>query len=135
MQTPGQIETGAGVRGDGSLWLHVLKGFTEHVHLCPGGCLEGRDHRIESIILRRHEALPTHDGELGALLGFPRRGLCPGLGKVEQSRPGKRAGRRQRGAALKKSTASEVMHSRSSLWSFLICYAFSRLPVASSNRC
>src|SRR6266849_9283345 len=40
MQTPGQIEAGAGVRRDRSLRLHVLEGLAEYVHLGAGRRLE-----------------------------------------------------------------------------------------------
>ncbi len=102
VQTPSQIEPRAGVRRDGGFWLHVLEGLAEHVHFGAGGGLECSDHGIEGIVFRRHEAFPAHHGQFGARLRLPRRGICPGLGKVEQSRPGQRAGRSQRGAALKK---------------------------------
>ena len=73
----------------------------EHVHLGAGRRLERRDHGVERIVLGRHEALPAHHGELGALFRLPWRGLRPGLGKFQQGRPGKCAGRSKRGAALK----------------------------------
>src|SRR6266852_4718037 len=135
MQAPDKIETRAGVRGNGSLRLQILEGLAEHIHLGPGRRLERRHHGVERLIFVFNEALPAHHRELGDRLRLPWRRLRPGLGKLEQSRPGKRASRRQRGAALKNSAASKVLHSGFSLWCFLVSQAFSRLPVVSSNRC
>src|SRR6266849_7879386 len=115
MQTPGQIEARAGVRRDRGLRLHVLKGLAEYVHLGAGGGLECSDHRVEGIVFRGYEALPAHHGKLRTAFRLPGSRLRPGLGKVEQGRPGQRASRRKRGAALKKSSASKVMHSLFSL--------------------
>ena len=114
MQAPGEIEALPGVGRHGCLRLNVLEGLAEHVHLGAGGGLECRDHRVERFIFGRHEALPAHHRELGALLRLPGRGLRPGFCEVEQRRPGQRAGRRQRGAALKQSATCKVLHGPSS---------------------
>ena len=100
MQSPRQIEAGAGVCGDGCLRLHVFEGFAEHVHLGAGRRLECRDHGVESVVFRRNEALPSHHGELRALFCLPWRRLCPGFGPIEQSRAAERAGRGNRRASL-----------------------------------
>src|SRR5260370_1636663 len=136
MQAPGEIKARAGVGGNRRLRLHVLGRFREHVHFSTGRSLECRNHGVERIVFRRHEALPAHHGKLGARLRLPLRRLRPGLGEIEQSWPGQRAGRGQCGTALKKRAASKVVHSPSSLEYFLvIAQPFSRLPVVSSNRC
>src|SRR5436305_13788784 len=117
MEAPGEVEARAGIRGNRSLRLHVLEGFAEHVHFGAGGGLECCNHGVEGLVLRRHETLPSHYGQLGAAFGLPWRALRPSLCELQQSGPGERAGRRQRGTALKKRTASTVMHSLYSLYS------------------
>src|SRR5258708_2758718 len=111
MQTPGQIEARAGVRRDRGLRLHVLKGLTEYVLLRARSGLDCYNHSVEGIVFRRHEAFPAHHGKLRTAFRLPGSRLRPGLGKVEQGRPCQRASRRKCGAALKKSSASKVMHS------------------------
>ena len=115
MQAPGKVEARAGIRRNRSLGLYVLEGFAEHVHFGARGSLECCDHGVEGVVFRRHETLPSHYGQLGAAFGLPWRALRPSLRKLQQGGPGKRAGRRQRGTALKKRTASKVMHSLFSL--------------------
>ncbi len=100
VQAPDQVEPRAGVGGDRGLRLHVLERFREHVHFGAGCFLERRDDGVEGFVFRRHEALPAHQGQLGARFRFPRRILGPGLGPVEQRLAGQRGAGRQRGTAL-----------------------------------
>ncbi len=128
VEAPCEIEAGTGIGGDRSFRLHVLKGFAEYVHLGSGRGFECRHHRVERVILRGHEALPAHHRELGARLRLPRRGLRPGLGEVEQRRPGQCTGCCQRGTALKQRAAGKVVHSHFLPLGFLLLKSLVACP-------